>query len=417
VSEPPADVTIDDFREPVFSAPIREIHASVGPLAEALAWEPVALMDQASAETGLDDFGDDRFTEPLALLASEFPDPATGLSPMGLVSQHTLLVTLLKNRLLLQDELNRDPGILDLSIDRPIVIAGLPRTGTTHLHNLVAADPALRSLPYWESLEPVLAPADRPAAGEPDPRRQRCEEALWFVNESAPHFKRMHEMTVDHVHEEIQLLALDFSTMLFESIIPLPRYRDWFDATDQSASYRYLATVLKVLQHLRGGDRWVLKSPQHLAQFGPLLAAFPDATIAVTHRDPVAVTASMATMVAYAARTNLARPDPGRIGAYWSDRVQGLLAACVRDRELLPADQSLDVRFEDFMADDIAMVERLYAVADQPFPETTRAAMAEYMAEHPRGRHGRVTYDLAPLGLDEHERTEALAFYRDRFLG
>jgi hypothetical protein len=416
MSERPAEVTITDFGEPVFSDSIREIHDSVGPVAEALVWDPDALMDQASAETGLDDFGRQGFTEPLSLLADEFSDPDTGLSPMGLVSEHTLLVTLLKNRLLVQDELNRHPAIHDLRIDRPIVIAGLPRTGTTHLHNLMAADPALRSLPYWESLEPVLAPADRPVEGAPDPRRERCEQALWFVNESAPYFKRMHEMTVDHVHEEIQLLALDFSTMLFESMVPLPRYRDWFKATDQTPSYRYLATVLKVLQHLRGGERWVLKSPQHLEQFGPLVAAFPDATVAVTHRDPVAVTASMATMAAYAARTNLSRPDPEAIGAYWRDRVEDLLRACVRDRELLPAEQSMDVRFDEFMADDVAMVERLYARAGQPFARRTREAMSTYMADHPRGRHGRVTYDLAVLGLAPHERAEALSFYTERFL-
>jgi hypothetical protein len=412
----PADVTITDFAEPEFPDAIREIHASVGPMADTLGWEPAALMDRASTETGLDDFGDDRFTEPLALLADEFSSPATGLSPMGLVSAHTLLVSLLRNRLLVQDELTRHPGIHDLHIDGPIVIAGLPRTGTTHLHNLMAADPALRSLPYWESLEPVLAPAERPAVGQADPRRERCEQALWFVNESAPHFKRMHEMTVDHVHEEIQLLALDLSTMLFESIVPLPRYRDWFEATDQTPTYRYLVTVLKVLQHLRGGERWVLKSPQHLAQFGPLTTAFPDATVVVTHRDPVAVTASMATMVAYTARTYLTRPDPQAIGAYWRDRVQDLLRACVRDRELLATERSVDVRFDEFMADDLAMVERIYELADQPFTGSTRSAVTAYLAEHPRGRHGRVAYDLAPLGLDEAERARALRFYTDRFL-
>lgn len=409
-------MTITDLRRPVFSEPIREIHASVAPLAETLVWDSAALLDQASTETGLDDFGDDRFTEPLAVLVAECSDPVTGLSPMGLFMEHSLLVTLLKNRLLVQDELNRHPHIHDLAIDRPIVVAGLPRTGTTHLHNLMAADPALRSLPYWESLEPVLAPADRPATGQPDPRRQRCEEALGFMSESIPYFKRMHEMTVDHVHEEIQLLAMDFSTMLFESMFPLPRYRDWYKSTDQTPSYLYLVTVLKVLQHLRGGERWVLKSPQHLEQFGPLMTAFPDATVALTHRDPVAVTTSMATMVAYAARNNLARPDPESIGAYWSGRVEDLLVACVRDRERLPPAQSIDVTFDEFMADDVAMVERVYDLAGQPFTEKTGEAMTAYMVDHPRGRHGRVTYDLAVLGLDADERANALSFYSERFL-
>ena len=101
-----------------------------------------------------------------------------------------------------------------------------------------------------------------------------------------PYFKRMHEMTVDHVHEEIQLLAIDVSTMLFETLSLLPSWRDSYRATDQTPCYEYLRTILKVLQWLRGGSRWVLKSPQHLEQFGPLRATFPDATFVVTHRDP-----------------------------------------------------------------------------------------------------------------------------------
>ena len=157
----------------------------------------------------------------------------------------------------------------------------------------MAADPALRSLPYWESLEPVLPDAERPAAGEPDPRLARTEMALGLVNALMPLFERMHEMTVEHVHEEIQLLAIDFSSMLFETTAPMPSWRDYYLAHDQTPHYAYLKRVLQVLTWLRGGDRWVLKSPQHIEQFGPLLATFPDATFVVTHRDPIAVTASV----------------------------------------------------------------------------------------------------------------------------
>ena len=277
------------------------------------------------------------------------------------------------------------PEILEVEIRRPIVIVGQPRTGTTHLHNLMAADPALRSLPYWESLEPVLPASEQAAvtSGEPDPRLARTEVGLAFLDEAAPYFKRMHEMTVDHVHEEIQLLAIDFSTMLFETIAVLPTWRDAYLARDQTSSYRYLKKVLQVLQWQRGGERWVLKSPQHLEQFGPLLDVFPDATFVVTHRDPVSVIASNATMLAYMARLNQSSPDPRRIGHYWSDRIQQMLEAGMRDRDLLPVGRSLDVRFDEFMADDLATVERIYAVADQPFTPAVRAAMAAFVARPP----------------------------------
>jgi sulfotransferase family protein len=239
--------------------------------------------------------------------------------------------------------------------------------------------------------------------------------SLAVVNTAMPYFQRMHEMTVDHVHEEIQLLAIDFSTMLFETMAPMPTWRDAYLATDQTPSYAYLETVLKVLTFLRGGRRWVLKSPQHIEQFGPLSTVFPDATFVVTHRDPVAVTLSMSTMLAYSARMTFDRPDPARIGRYWADRAERMLRACVRDRDTLPAARTIDVRFDEFMADDVAMVERIYAVAGQPFDSSTRASMDAFMAAHPRGRHGAVIHDPDVLGIDVEERRGTLAFYADRF--
>ena len=146
-----------------------------------------------------------------------------------------------------------------------------------------------------------------------------------MLDAALPYFKRMHEMTVDHVHEEIQLLAIDLSTMLFETQGLVPSWRDHFRSEDQTPCYEYLRTVLKVLQWLRGGSRWVLKSPQHLEQFGPLLAAFPDATFVVTHREPVSVTVSLAgAMVAYIVADGGRAPStPLAIGRYWSDQVRG----------------------------------------------------------------------------------------------
>ena len=220
----------------------------------------------------------------------------------------------------------------------------------------MSADPALRSLPYWESLEPVLPAGEVPAAGAPDPRLERTDMALSFLNTALPYFNRMHEMTVEHTHEEIQLLAIDFSTMLFETTAPMPTWRDAYLARDQRPSYAYLRKVLQVLQWLRGGTRWVLKTPQHLEQFPALVDTFPDATFVVTHRDPVSVTASMVTMIAYTARLTRDRVDVEGMGAYWADRLERMLRRCADERDVLPADRTIDVRFDEFMADDLAMV-------------------------------------------------------------
>jgi sulfotransferase family protein len=414
VSARPASVRIDDLAEPRFSPEITEILTAMAAMAPRLCLEPEPLMQEAVAATGLSDFGDDRFRERLDFLCTALRTEA-GLSGAGVVTTHAQLVQLLKNRLLIEDLLRRHPEIHDVRVEAPIIICGLPRTGTTHLHNLMAADPALRSLPYWESLEPVLPEHEQPGPGEPDPRLARTEAALDFINTAMPYFRRMHEMTVEHVHEEIQLLAIDFSTMLFETTSTMPSWRDYYLTHDQTPHYEYMRTVLQTLQWLRGGERWVLKSPQHLEQFPVLAKTFPDATFVVTHRDPVSVTTSVATMIAYTARLSHDPVDPHWIGGYWADRIERMLRACVDDRDVLPPDQSIDVHFDEFMADDVAMVERIYDLAGQPVTDRAHAAMQAFMGDHPRGKFGGIVYDLADFGLDPAERREALRFYVDRF--
>jgi hypothetical protein len=203
--------------------------------------------------------------------------------------------------------------------------------------------------------------------------------------------------------------------MFFETLALIPSWRDSYLARDQTPSYEYLRTVLKVLQFQRGGDRWILKSPQHLEQFGPLRATFPDATFVVTHRDPAAVTVSMATMIAYTARVHVAAVDPVAIGRYWSARCEDLFRSCAEDRHLLPDAQTIDVPFDEFMADDIAMVRRIYDLAGQPFDDGARQGIGDFLSTHRRGRHGTVVYQPELLGIDPAERRRALTFYCERF--
>ena len=374
----PAPVSLDDLAAPRFPEEVQPILEMMAAMGAELDLDPEVLLHAAEEATGLADFGDDAFRPRLDVLCAALRDEA-GLSAMGMTGSFGLLSGLLKNRLLIEDLCRRHPEILEVEIARPIIICGLPRTGTTHLHNLISADPAMRSLPYWESLEPVLAESEQPRAGEPDPRLARTQTAVDVINGTMPYFRRMHEMTVDHVHEEIQLLAIDMSTMLFETTACLPSWRDYYLSHDQTPSYTYLKKILQVMTWLRGGRRWVLKSPQHLEQFGPLVRTFPDATFVVTHRDPASVTVSLATMVSYSARL------------------------------------SVDVTFDRFMADDMAVVEQIYELAEEPMSDTGRRAMEEFMHAHPRGRHGTVRYDPPALGIDPDERRHALRFYSDRF--
>jgi hypothetical protein len=159
----------------------------------------------------------------------------------------------------------------------------------------------------------------------------------------------------------------------------------------------------------------VLKTPQHLEQIPALLEVFPDAAFVVTHRDPVAVTGSVLTMLGYAARMATDEPDPGEIAAYWVPRIEQLLGACLRDHELLPAERTVHVRLDDLVADGSAVVERIYVAAGQPLDDRARRAIDGYVATHPQGRHGSVEVDWSVFGVDPEERRAALADYADAF--
>jgi hypothetical protein len=177
-----------------------------------------------------------------------------------------------------------------------------------------------------------------------------------------------------------------------------------------------MKTGLKLLQWQRGPDRWVLKSPQHLEQFGPLSTVFPDATYVVTHRDPVAVTVSLATMIAYSARLSAADPDPRIVARYWSARIEDMLRACVRDRDILPEAQSIDVRFDEFMADELAVAEQVYSQAGEHLDDEARAAITGYLTGHQRGRLGTVATSPEMFGLNDGDLREPFAPYVARFL-
>jgi hypothetical protein len=390
-----------------------EVLDGMAVLADDCPLEAGRLHRQATEETGLTDFGPADYEDRLGVLLAALRevDPVT---PAGRVIFYSQIVQLLKNRLLLTDLLTRHPEIHDIELAPPIIIVGLPRTGTTHLHSLLAADPALRSLPYWESVEPFPMPAE--VGVEPDPRRQRTDGGVWFLNQVMPLFPLMHEMTTDHVHEEIQLLAVDFSTMLFETLAPVPDWEAYYRSHDQTPHYRFLRTLLQALQFTRGGTRWVLKSPQHLEQLPVLAEVFPDATTVVTHRDPVDVVVSMATMIVYSARMYTDQIDPAQLGRAWADRIEALLRSSLRDRDVLSPERSLDVRFDDFMADEAGTVRSIYERAGQPFDRKAAAAVDRYLAGHRRGRLGSIDYRAEDVGLDPEELRGRFAPYVERFL-
>ncbi|GAT03919.1 uncharacterized protein RMCFA_4031 [Mycolicibacterium fortuitum subsp. acetamidolyticum] len=406
-------LAIEDLAVPELSPMQREVLTQMENLSVDL--DPAALIAEAMQKTGLDDFGSDDFHPRLGAYAGAV-DADSGNTNLNRFILRNRIVRLLSQRLLLTDLLRRYPEIHDVEIERPIIVVGLPRSGTTHLVNLIASDPSRRALPYWESQEPFPMRGEGPDVNGVDPRFARSVAEHESAKAMTPLVQNMHDRFPQAIEEEVEILDLDFASYVLEWHCRVPQWRDFYLGLDQDQHYGYLRTVLKALTFLRGPRQWVLKSPQHCEQLGPLTRTFPDATVAFTHRDPVAVIQSAVTMLAYGDRIRRTEIDPEGLVDYWIDRIERLLRACVRDRDLIGPDRSVDIGFHQLNGNEIPILETLYGYNGTALTEDTRAAFARYLHDNPRGKHGQIRYDLRRhFGRTPGQVRSRFGFYFDRF--
>jgi hypothetical protein len=404
---------IDDLREPRRTPREQGVHE--WSLALEVDLDPERLLREARERTGLADFGDTGLAGRLAAQCSAV-DADTGLSGIGRLIVRRRLLGLLAARLRFEDYVRRHPEALQVELEPPVVVVGLPRSGTTHLVNLLAADGRFRSLPWWECVEPTPFPGDGPGRDGVDPRFLRCLVDYEASRASAPLVAAMHDRHPSSIEEDCELVDLDLCSYTLEWHARVPAWRDHYLALDQDAHYAFLRRQLQVLSWLRGPRRWVLKTPQHLEQLGPLLRSFPGATLALTLRDPVAVLQSAITMLAYGDRVRRRAIDADALAAYWLDRIERLLRAALRDLPLVPPERRVDVEFGRFMADELGTVARIYGAAGIEMTEAARRELGAYVASNPRGRSGRVAYDLRrDFGLEPAAVRERYAFYLEAF--
>lgn len=374
------------------------------------------MAEEAVAQAGADDFADtDGFWDRVVAYVGAI-EADEGLTQLTRSTLRQRVVRLLRNRLSLTDLLKRHPEIEAITIEKPFIVVGMPRSGTTHLVNLLAADRRRRALPYWESQEPLPIPGHGPDVYGVDPRYTRAKDEHDAMLVSAPATAAMHDRFPEAIEEEVEILDLDFAAYVLEWHARVPGWRDFYLGLDQHRHYGYMKKVLQALTFLRGPRTWVLKSPQHCEQLGPLMATFPDATVAFTHRDPVAVIQSAITMMAYSDRLRRTSIDPQWLLDYWADRVERLLGACVRDRSLVPAERSVDIAFHQLNGHEIDILEDLYGRAGVELTAKVRNAFQGYLDDNPRGKHGAVRYELQRhFGISPEELRARFAFYFDRF--
>lgn len=339
-----------------------------------------------------------------------------GLRQLTRGSLRQRIVRLLRNRMSLTELIRRYPEIESIAIDKPFIVVGMPRSGTTHLVNLIASDPRRRALPYWESQDPIPALGQGPDIFGVDPRYARAKSEHDALMVSAPVVAAMHDRFPEAIEEEVELLDLDLASYVLEWHARVPSWRDYYLRLDQTRHYAYLKKVLQALTCLRGPRSWVLKSPQHCEQLGPLMATFPDATVAFTHRDPVAVIQSAITMMAYSDRLRRNSIDPQWLLDYWGDRVHRLLSACVRDRDLVAPERSIDINFHQLNGNEMPVLQRLYQCAGVDLPPKVQQRFQRYLDGNPRGKHGRIRYELQRhFGTSPEELRGRFGFYFDKF--
>jgi len=384
-------------------------------LAPQLSLREDSLLAAARKQTELGDFGSDSFREPLRRFLDSLESEAN-LTPIGRMIARGEIVQALCNRLEMTDWRRRHPEIDAERVAAPVVIIGMPRTGTTILHELLMQDPGNRVPQTWE----VDFPCPPPVAATygNDPRIARVAETLDRSESLIPDFKRMHRMGAQLPQECVRILAPEFASIAFLITYRVPSYGAWLLRDyDWAPAYAAHRRFLQLLQWRCPGERWVLKTPGHLWALPALLAEYPDARLIQTHRDPLRILGSV-TSLGTTLRTMASRdPHPTEVAREWSDWNAMALDASVDAREsgLIKAENVIDIYFREFMADPFAAIRRIYDRFGIAYCDEADRRMRAYLDANPSDKHGAHEYRFADTGLDEQRERAKVARYQDYF--
>jgi hypothetical protein len=376
--------------------------------------DPDRLIEEACEQAGCDDFGDDDgWRDGLSLLVDGLVREAD-LTPLGVEIAANDVVMPLKNRLQVMAWRNAHRDVARERIERPIIIMGQPRTGTTILYDLLTQDPQWRAPLTWEVDRPCPPPQSETYAA--DPRIAETQASIDMAEQLMPGFLKFHPMNARVGQECVRITAGCFCSMIFTVQYRLPTYYRWvmYEA-DHAGAYRYHR---KFLQHLQSGvsGQWLLKSPAHMWQLDKLLHEYPDAILVQAHRDPLVVIASISALTRHLrgmASDNATMRDAAQ---QCSDEIiLGLRRAmALIDEGFVSKGQIIDLRFTDFMRDPFTTIRAIYRRLERELMPTTEQRMRDYLAAH-SGDGGGNRYRWADTGLDAAEMRENVRDYQDRY--
>ncbi|MBV7569472.1 sulfotransferase [Pseudomonas sp. PDM27] len=378
-----------------------------------------ALLAEASSRAGgLDDFGPGDFRQGLRVLADALKNEAC-LSPAGRGLLREKLLGQLVNRLVMEDHLRCHPEILEQPIEDPLVIVGLPRTGTTLLQRTLAVDPQFSKALWWETRYPAPLPGE--TLEQPQKRIARARDEVAGMIEFLPQLLAIHPLDAEQPDEEFMLMEHSFLCAM-DSYVNVPSYTAWLDAQDQTQVYRYLKRTLQFLQWqqarrgIEPGRRWLLKSPQHLHTLELLFEVFPKAQVVLTHREPARTIPSLASFIHTLWLLYSDEADAEAVGEQWNRRMARALRHGMAVRERMPPERFLDVHFEDTVAEPQAVVERIYQFAGLQLTPQTRSAMAQWLQANGREKRAVHHYSPGQFGLSEEILQRDYAEYRTRHI-
>ena len=366
------------------------------------------LEDGARAATGLDDFGSPYYREGLQRTVDALNNEAD-LNDLGRVMQHATISNALIQRLKIVDTYQRNPEIADEIIGGPVVVIGLPRTGTTALSQLVAADPQFRSLRTWESQAPT--PPPEAATQHSDPRIAQAAEGLAMIDQMFPDFKAMLNSEPEAATECQDLMGMSFRTFHFDGVVRVPGYVEWLVNCDMRETYSFHKDVLKLLQWHCKPNLWHLRTPVHMFALDAFVEAYPNAKFLWSHRDPAKVLGSVCSLIAYIRSWSSDRKDPKELGAeqlaWWAEGI----TRAMDFRAEFGDDRFVDVSFADLQTEPVRTLARGYEQLGLTFTDSARATVQQWADEHKPGHRGTHNYELADYGLSAEQVHEAFSKY------
>jgi hypothetical protein len=362
-------------------------------------FNPQQLIEGAQKLTGLDKFDSDSFYEGLSILLADANN--NEMTENGIKRFSDSITQILANRLKVTDYLAQRPALLDRPIERPIFVFGVPRTGTTLLSNLLAADPARRSPLTWEIDDPVPPPTTATLFN--DPRAIARLQVEKQMLEAAPEMGKYYRSSAIYPNECVYFMAHDFKSLMLESRGKLPNYRDWLlkDA-DMTSAYQYHKKFLQLLQSDAPGV-WNLKMPSHALWLETLIKVYPDARLVWAHRDPMTATSSFCSLISLAHLGFTGKTDTDWIAENCPYQAK-LHADRIMDfREKFGEDRIVDVHYADLISQPIASMEKLYGELGDEFSDGARNGMQRWIDDNSQNKFGKHEYRLAEFGLTARE--------------